>query len=117
MTLESGQLNKTLESADPNLFNVDYFDDNGEIQSRIEQVDLSFAIQYTPNRKPYGFGVERSVSNDGRYPTFFFSYTKGLKGAFNSDFDYHKLQFYYEQPYQLGLFGKLRSTFEIGKNI
>ena len=115
LDLRIGATYKTLESADPNLFNVDYFDDNGEIQSRIEQVDLSFAIQYTPNRKPYGFGVERSVSNDGRYPTFFFSYTKGLKGAFNSDFDYHKLQFYYEQPYQLGLFGKLRSTFEIGK--
>ncbi len=110
-----GTTYKTLESANPEAFNVDYYDENGEIQSRIEQVDVSFALQYTPNRKPYGFGVERSVSNEGRYPTFFFSYTKGIKGIFNSDFDYHKLQFYYEQPIQLGLFGKLRSIFEIGK--
>jgi len=113
--LRVGTTYKTLESANPEAFNVDYYDENGDIQSRIEQVDVSFALQYTPNRKPYGFGVERSVSNEGRYPTFFFSYTKGIKGVFNSDFDYHKLQFYYEQPIQLGLFGKLRSIFEIGK--
>ncbi len=113
--LRLGTTYKTLESANPEAFNVDYYDENGEIQSSIEQVDVSFALQYTPNRKPYGFGVERSVSNEGRYPTFFFSYTKGIKGVFNSDFDYHKLQFYYEQPIQLGLFGKLRSIFEIGK--
>ncbi len=113
--LRLGTTYKILESANPEAFNVDYFDENGEIQSSIEQVDVSFALQYTPNRKPYGFGVERSVSNEGRYPTFFFSYTKGIKGVFNSDFDYHKLQFYYEQPIQLGLFGKLRSIFEIGK--
>jgi hypothetical protein len=113
--LRLGTTYKTLESANPEVFNVDYFDENGEIQSSIEQVDVSFALQYTPNRKPFGFGVERSVSNEGRYPTFFFSYTKGIKGVFNSDFDYHKLQFYYEQPIQLGLFGKLTSIFEIGK--
>ena len=113
--LRFGSTYKTLESANPELFNVDYYDENGNIQSRIEQVDVSVAIQYTPMRKAYGFGVERSVSNQGRYPTFFLGYTHGLKGVFNSDFDYHKLQFFYEQPMQLGLFGRLTSTFEIGK--
>ena len=115
LDLRIGTTFKTLESADPEKFNVDYYDENGEIQSSLEQVDVSFAMQYTPRRKSYGFGVERSVSNQGRYPTFFLSYTRGIKGVFNSDFDYHKLQFFYEQPMQLGLFGKLRSTFEIGK--
>jgi len=113
--LRLGTTYKTLKSANPEVFNVDYYDENGDIQSSTEQVDVSFAVQYTPNRKSYGFGVERSTSNGGRYPTFFFSYTRGLKDVFNSDFDYHKLQFFYEQPYQLGLFGRLRSTFEIGK--
>lgn len=115
LELRLGTTFKTLESANPDVFNVDYFDENGEIQSNIEQVDVSFAAQYTPNRKSYGFGVERSISNQGRFPTFFFSYTRGLKGVFGSDFDYHKLQLFYEQPYQLGLFGRLRSTLEIGK--
>ena len=113
--LRLGTTYKMLKSANPEVFNVDYYDENGDIQSSTEQVDVSFAVQYTPNRKSYGFGVERSTSNGGRYPTFFFSYTRGLKDVFNSDFDYHKLQFFYEQPYQLGLFGRLKSTFEIGK--
>jgi len=115
LELRLGTTFKKLESANPEVFNVDYYDENGDIQSSTEQVDLSVAVQYTPNRKSYGFGVERSISNRGRYPTFYFGYTRGLKGVFNSDFDYHKIQFFYEQPYQLGLFGRLRSTFEIGK--
>ena len=115
LELSFGSTYKTLESANPDLFNVDYFDENGDIQSSIDQVDLSFSLQFTPNRKSYGFGVERSVSNTGRFPTFFLGYTRGIKDAFNSDFDYHKLQFYYEQPIQMGLFGRLTSTFEIGK--
>ena len=113
--LRLGSTYKTLESSDPELFNVDYFDENGEIQSSIEQVDVSVAVQYTPKRQSYGFGVERSVSNNNRFPTFFLSYTRGLKGVFNSDFDYHKVQFFYEQPAQLGLFGRLTTTLEAGK--
>ena len=113
--LTLGTTYKTLESSDPELFNVDYFDENGEIQSSIEQVDLSLSVQYTPKRETYGFGVERSESNSNRYPTFFLSYTRGLKGFMNSDFDYHKVQFFYEQPIQIGLFGRLRSTLEVGK--
>ncbi len=106
---------KTLKSAAPELFNVDYIDENGNIQSNINQVDVNFAVQYTPKRVPWGFGVDRGVSNEGRYATLFFSYTRGLKNVFNSDFNYNKFQFYYEQPFQIGVFGRLRSTLEIGK--
>jgi len=108
---------KTLKSAAPDLFNIDYIDENGNIQSEINQVDVNFAVQYTPNRKSWGYGVDRGVSNEGRYATLFFSYTKGIKGGFNSDFDYHKFQFLYEQPFQIGVFGRLRAIFEIGKTI
>ncbi|MDH3323618.1 MAG: DUF5686 family protein, partial [Flavobacteriaceae bacterium] len=107
---------KTIKSASPQLFNIDYIDDKGEVQSNINQVDVSLAVQYTPGAKPWGFGVDRGVSNFGRFPTFFFSYTKGVEGsALKSDFDYHKLQFFYQQPYQFGVFGRLTSTLEIGK--
>ncbi|MCF6223617.1 MAG: DUF5686 and carboxypeptidase regulatory-like domain-containing protein [Flavobacteriaceae bacterium] len=106
---------KTIKSAAPELFNIDYIDEDGNLQSDINQVDVNFAAQYTPNRKAYGFGVDRGVSNHGRFPTFFFSYTKGIKGAFNSDFDYHKLQFFYQQPILIGVFGRLVTTAEFGK--
>ncbi len=106
---------KTIKSAAPELFNIDYIDEDGNLQSNINQVDINFAAQYTPNRKAYGFGVDRGVSNHGRFPTFFFSYTKGIKGALNSDFDYHKLQFFYQQPILIGVFGRLVTTAEFGK--
>ncbi len=117
LEIRLGSTYKTLKAADPNLFNVDYYDKEGNIHSEVNQVDVSVAVQYTPGRIPFGFGVDRGVSNYGRFPTLFFSYTKGIKGAFDSDFDYHKLQFYYQQPIQIGLFGRLTSTFEIGKTI
>lgn len=106
---------KTIKAAAPELFNADYYDENGNVQSTINQVELNVAMQYTPNKKPYGLGVDRGISNSGRFPTFFLSYTRGLKNIIESDFNYHKLQFYYQQPIQIGVFGRLTSTFEIGK--
>jgi len=44
-----------------------------------------------------------------------FSYTKGLDGPLNSDFAYDKVQFSYTQPWQIGGFGRLFSTLELGK--
>ncbi|MCF6212780.1 MAG: DUF5686 and carboxypeptidase regulatory-like domain-containing protein [Flavobacteriaceae bacterium] len=107
---------KTLASASP-LFNIDYYRDNTytDIKSDITQSEVDVSVRYTPNRVNYGYGVERGVSNSGRYPILFLSYTKGFKGLINSDFNYQKLQLYYKQPYQLGGFGRMHSTLEIGK--
>ena len=81
LDLRIGTTFKTLESADPEKFNVDYYDENGEIQSSIEQVDVSFAMQYTPRRKSYGFGVERSVSNRRQISDFLFKlYQRNKRG-------------------------------------
>ena len=115
LEIRVGATFKTLKSANPEVFNVDYYDENGDIQSDIKQTDFSIAFQYTPKRKPWGLGVDRGVSNKGRFPTLYLSYTRGIKGVFDSDFDYHKLQFFYEQPFQLGLIGKSKMYFEIGK--
>ena len=110
-----GATYKTMKSAAPDLFNISYFDENGVTQSKIEQTELDFGITYTPGRKTAGFGVERNVSNDGRYPTVYLSYTKGLKGFLNSDFDYDKLQLYYRHRILMGGFGKLKYFLEVGK--
>jgi hypothetical protein len=40
-----------------------------------------------------------------------------LKGILNSDFDYQKLQLYYNRPFQVGGLGTSEVTFEAGKTI
>ncbi len=115
LNFKIGATYKTLQAAAPDLFDLTYFDENGQIQSEVRQTEVDFSINYTPGRKNAGFGVERAVSNEGRYPTLYVSYTKGLKGVLNSDFDYDKLQFFYRHRILMGGFGKLRYTFEAGK--
>jgi len=115
ITLRAGGTYKELESAAPNEFNINYFDENGNIKSSIKQTELDFAIKYTPGKKSGGFGVDQQIANIGRYPIFYLSYIKGVKGLLDSDFDFNKLQFYYKQRFQIGGLGKLKYTFEVGK--
>ena len=61
-----------------------------------------------------GFGVERLEANDD-FARLFAQVSRGDKNMFNSDFDYTKLQFSYLQPWQIGGFGRLVSSVEIGK--
>ena len=104
---------RTLESASPT-FSLDYYDENGEIESEIKQYETTFSMNIFPGRKMTGFGVERYDANDD-YAHIFAQISMGDKGMFNSDFDYTKLQFSYMQPWQIGGSGRLTSTIELGK--
>ena len=108
---------RTLESAS-DTFSLDYFTDATQTttESEIKQYETAFSISYFPKRKMTGFGVERRNANDG-YASLFAQVTRGEKGFLNSDFDYTKLQFSYIQPWQVGGFGRLTTTFEAGKTI
>tara|TARA_R110001583_G_scaffold86860_1_gene226714 strand:+ start:47874 stop:50372 length:2499 start_codon:yes stop_codon:yes gene_type:complete len=107
---------RTLKSASPETFNLDFWVDelNSIKKSEITQSELDFSIKYTPNRKTIGYGVERNEVTD-TYSTLFLNYSRGIKGVFNSDFDYEKIQFYYRQPILIGGFGRMFTTFEVGK--
>jgi hypothetical protein len=107
---------RTLQSASPETFNLDYWIDkeNNISESSVVQSEIDFSIRYTPDRKTIGYGVERNEVTD-TYATLFLNYSKGLKGVFNSDFEYEKIQFYYRQPILIGGFGRMFTTFEIGK--
>ena len=107
---------RTLESASPETFNLDYWvDKERDIRkSDIIQSEIDFSIKYTPDRKTIGYGVERNEVTD-TYSTLFLNYSQGIKGVFDSDFDYQKLQFYYRQPILIGGFGRMFTTFEVGK--
>lgn len=106
---------RTLESASPT-FSLDYNDPtaaNG-VSSEIKQFETSLSLSYFPKRKMTGYGVERKEANDD-FARLFAQISRGDRNWFNSDFDYTKLQFSYLQPWQVGGFGRLYTTIEVGK--
>lgn len=105
---------RTLKSA-TDTFSIDYFDDDGNIQSQVKQTEIEMALGYTPGIRTSGFGVERTIVNEGKYPQFYFGYTQGVKDIFESDFEYQKAQMLYTQPWNLGGIGRLYTTIEAGK--
>ncbi|WP_250434989.1 DUF5686 and carboxypeptidase-like regulatory domain-containing protein [Hanstruepera flava] len=106
---------RTLSSASPT-FSLDYVDPDSPtgVSSEIKQLENTLALSYFPNRKMTGHGVERTNANDN-YASIFAQLSVGRKDLLNSDFEYTKLQFSYIQPWQIGGFGRLRSTIEAGK--
>ncbi|MCX2719118.1 DUF5686 family protein [Lentiprolixibacter aurantiacus] len=107
---------RTLSSALPEAFSLDYVDPGAPtgISSEIRQFDLITTLIYTPGKRTIGYGVERRDVNDN-YSTLLLNYTKGTQGFLKSDFNYEKIQFSYSQPWQIGGFGRLFSSVEIGK--
>ena len=107
---------RTLSSALPADFSLDYIDPNSPtgVSSEIKQFDINTTLVYTPGKKTIGSGVELYAVNEN-YSTLLLNYTKGVSGFLESDFDYQRLQFSYTQPWQIGGFGRLTSTVELGK--
>jgi len=103
---------RTLKSASPT-FSLDYNTPEG-IASELKQYETSLSFSYFPNRKMTGYGVERRNANDD-FARIFTQVSRGDKGVIGSDFDYTKVQFSYQQPWQVGGFGKLTTTIETGK--
>lgn len=112
--LQAGFSFRTLKSASPATFSLDYFDENGNIKSDVRQYEFNTSIDYMPGRRSIGYGVERT-DVDTNYARLYLSFSQGIQGLFGSDFDYQKLQFYYKQPVLVGGFGRLFTTFEAGK--
>ena len=113
--LRLGSNYRTLESAS-DTFSLDYFDDESPsgIASEVKQFETTLSMSYFPGRKMTGFGVERHDANDD-YSRLFAQVSFGDKSVFNGDFDYTKVQLSYLQPWQIGGFGRLYSTVEVGK--
>ncbi|WP_114490762.1 DUF5686 family protein [Candidatus Ulvibacter alkanivorans] len=105
---------RNLESA-TDTFSIDYFDEDGTIRSTVSQPEIELAFNYTPRRKTSGYGVERTIINDGDFPVFYVAYTYGLKDVLNGDFEYKKLQGLYTRPWNIGGLGRLLTTVEVGK--
>ena len=120
LTLQTGFSFRTLESAS-STFKLDYFTtlpdalgNGGVTKSNLKQSEINLQVNYTPKRKSIGHGVERSFV-DSPFSRVFVNYSQGLKGVFDSDFDYKKLQLYYKQPIIMGGIGRLDAIVELGK--
>ncbi|NIJ44351.1 hypothetical protein FHR24_000790 [Wenyingzhuangia heitensis] len=113
INFEVSFVNRHLKSAST-AFSMAYIDEAGNIKNKTRETEIGFSVKYTPKRKVFGNGVERKEVNDN-YPVFYLSYANGLGGFLSSDFDYHKFQLYYKQPFYLGLLGKTTTTVELGK--
>ena len=115
LIFQLGISHRTLVSASPT-FSLDYYTNASRttIQSEVKQSEANIQIEYMPNRKNIGFGVERDVV-DNPYSRFFINYSHGFKGVLNSDFKYEKLQLFYKQPIIIGPLGRTNITIELGK--
>jgi len=115
LTFQTGFSYRTLESAS-NTFSLDYFTDDTftTTKSEVKQSEVNIEIEYTPNRKTTGYGVERR-NIDKLFSRIFLNYSQGFKGVFDSDFDYQKIQLYYKQPIVIGPIGRTHFTMELGK--
>ncbi|KFF18493.1 DUF5686 and carboxypeptidase-like regulatory domain-containing protein [Flavobacterium hydatis] len=120
LTFQVGLSYRTLESASPT-FSLDYYttlptaaNPAGVIADEVKQSEANIQIEYTPNRKTIGFGVERN-NVDSPFSRFFINYSHGFKGVLNSDFKYEKVQLYYKQPIIIGPLGRTNLILETGK--
>lgn len=115
LTFQTGFSYRTLESAS-STFSLDYFTDDTftTTKSEVKQSEVNIEIEYTPNRKTTGYGVERR-NIDKPFSRIFLNYSQGFKGVFDSDFDYQKVQLYYKQPIIIGPIGRTNFTMELGK--
>ncbi|MDT0677113.1 DUF5686 and carboxypeptidase-like regulatory domain-containing protein [Autumnicola musiva] len=116
-TVRVGGSYRTMESASPE-FSLDYYIDDSytTTSSEIKQTEISTILTFTPGRETVGYGVEREIINEEDFPTFFLNYCIGVKDIFNSDFDYERVQFFYNQPLKIGGLGRSYVNLEAGKN-
>lgn len=115
LIFQLGISHRTLVSASPT-FSLDYYTDASRTttQSDVKQSEANIQVEFMPNRKTIGYGVERGVV-DNPYSSFFINYSHGFKGVLNSDFKYEKIQLFYKQPIIIGPLGRTNVTMELGK--
>src|SRR5690554_2452247 len=97
---------RTLKSA-TETFSIDYKEMQdgvftGEIKSEVYQPEIEFGFYFTPGRKTSGYGVERTIINEGNYSSFYLGYGYGMKNILGGDFEYQRLQAYYSRPWNIG---------------
>ena len=115
LTFGTGFSYRTLASASAD-FSLNYYTDLSQktVKREVKQAEVNCQIEYTPNRKPIGFAVER-YNADSPFTRVFVNYSQGFKELLSSDFNYKKIQIYYKQPMVIGPLGRSNVILEMGK--
>ena len=90
-------------------FTLDY-----KLQSHITTTELKLDLHYGYREKVIAGEFERIVVGSP-YPVFDLGYTYGVKGLFNGDYEYNKVQFRASQWFNFMSAGWLKYTLEMGK--
>ncbi len=73
---------RTLESASPNTFRLDYYLDPNDhskgTKGSLKQYEFGALLDYTPGRRTIGYGVERT-DVDFNYARLYLNYSQGDK--------------------------------------
>lgn len=80
----------------------------------INTSELNIQFRYEPGRKFLNYGVDLIDIYTGN-PTFTLSYTAGIQGVLDSDYDYHKLYLSYDHPIDVPALGRSVVLIEAGK--
>lgn len=104
---------QTIRSADPSLFNIGY-EQHGNVNQNLIDTNVSLTLLARPGAKYSQYGIDR-FEHISLAPTILLRYTKGFTGLFNSQFNYDKIQFMYQQPILIGSLGRSEVVFEAGK--
>ncbi|MCM4161642.1 carboxypeptidase-like regulatory domain-containing protein [Antarcticibacterium flavum] len=107
---------RNLTTASPT-FSLAWYEDEARtiVSEEINQAEVSTVLRLTPGRKTAGFGVDRVAVNPENFATVFLNYSVGVKDIFNSDFNYRKIQAFYDQPWWIGGLGLANVSLEAGK--
>ncbi len=113
---------QTIKSAS-SVFNADFYlqpesnpTANTKTISHLTDSRIALSFSAYPGRKFAGSGVERyNFDPITIYPTIIVKYTKGLKGALHSTFNYDKIEGLYKQPILLSTLGVFQTTLSFAK--
>lgn len=89
-------------------------EENNTVQKRITTAEVSLFTRFL-YREKFVNGRTGRISLGSIYPLVQLNYTLGLRGVYNSDFNYHKLNFRISDSYKINPIGYMYYSLEAGK--
>jgi hypothetical protein len=108
---------KQMNIAPHGVLRFDYSDGDGKIRQRraINSTEVGLAIRYAPNEQVFtkSNGKRKRIMN--RFPIINATYTMGVKGVANGEYDYQTLRLKAEKTFYLSPLGRGMGVLEAGK--